>query len=457
MNVNIGIMGHVDSGKTSLARMISVGSTASFDKLPQSRERGITLDLGFSYTEFKQSAEGPAVQATFVDCPGHASLIQCIIGGSQIMDLIILVVDAVKGIQSQTTESVILAELTVKSIIVVINKIDLLDENQISKCTSVLRKALRTTKFPNAPVIAVSTISGQGIDKLLRTIHKEIKVQNRSSEGDFIFAVDHCFSLKGKGTILTGTCLQGNIGINEKISVLGKITESKIRSIQIFKQPVDRIHQGDRAAICTSGLDPRGIERCLVCSPGAVSAKNRVFILASKVRHFSAAIQSQSRFSFVVGYETVHGTCLFLSKESSDYRIVDFSSQQSLCYIILDRSMYIHKETLIVALRDKGCRIVFSGKQITEIPSRAFREKEKRGIVERINKENEIICKELLNKNNLPSFIGYKVEVRNEQGTIIGPFGQSGRCKITIKTDSLRVGDSVVMKIRKYQCLDVPG
>ena len=135
LNINVGILGHVDSGKTSLSRALStVGSTACFDKHPQSKERGITLDLGFSsfMTELPEQLSGQldcgAMQITLVDCPGHASLIRTIIGGAQIIDLMILVIDVNKGIQTQTAECLVIGEITNDKMIIVLNKIDMMPE-----------------------------------------------------------------------------------------------------------------------------------------------------------------------------------------------------------------------------------------------------------------------------------------------------------------------------------------
>lgn len=135
LNINVGILGHVDSGKTSLVRALSTHlSTAALDKHPQSVERGITLDLGFSafLTDIPSHVTGKTsckqLQFTLVDCPGHASLIRTIIGGAQIIDMMLLVVDAVKGIQTQTAECLVVGEITTNSMIVVLNKIDMLPE-----------------------------------------------------------------------------------------------------------------------------------------------------------------------------------------------------------------------------------------------------------------------------------------------------------------------------------------
>ncbi len=157
LNVNVGVLGHVDSGKTSLVKALStLLSTASLDKNPQSIARGITLDLGFSafLLPLPQRLLGTdagsivndattvaslaipsiasgfrALQFTLVDCPGHAGLIRTIIGGAQIIDMMLLVVDVNKGIQTQTAECLVIGEITTKNLIVVLNKIDLIPES----------------------------------------------------------------------------------------------------------------------------------------------------------------------------------------------------------------------------------------------------------------------------------------------------------------------------------------
>jgi len=134
LNINVGILGHVDSGKTSLSRALStMASTNAFDKNPQSKARGITLDLGFSsfMTSVPPQLEGGSydqMQVTLVDCPGHASLIRTIIGGAQIIDLMLLVIDVSKGIQTQTAECLVIGEILNDTLIVVLNKLDMLPE-----------------------------------------------------------------------------------------------------------------------------------------------------------------------------------------------------------------------------------------------------------------------------------------------------------------------------------------
>ncbi|CAI5687943.1 unnamed protein product [Oreochromis niloticus] len=270
LNFNVGVLGHVDSGKTSLARALSsTASTAAFDKNPQSRERGITLDLGFSsftvdLPDHLRDSVGKqpydSLQFTLVDCPGHASLIRTIIGGAQIIDLMMLVVDVVKGVQTQTAECLLIGELTCPRMVVVLNKIDLLPPNKrqsaIEKMTKRLHKTLENTRFKDCPVIAVAAKPGgpeapdteepQGVPQLIELLKKQTYLPKRDPGGDLLMAVDHCFSIRGQGTVMTGTILQGSLAINDTVEIPALKVTKKIKSVQMFRKPVSGAMQGDR-------------------------------------------------------------------------------------------------------------------------------------------------------------------------------------------------------------------
>merc|ERR1719189_507718 len=230
LNFNVGVLGHVDSGKTTLAKAIStIASTAAFDKNPQSKERGITLDLGFSSFQVDSpshiSEQYDCVQYTLVDCPGHASLIRTIIGGAQIIDLMILVVDIVKGMQTQTAECLVIGEITCSKMMVVLNKVDLLPEPSrnasIQKMEKKMRMTLSKTRFKDSPIVSVSakvdgsetdtTSTSIGIDDLIERLKEMTFQPSRDPSGPFIFSVDHCFIIKGQGTVMTGTVLSGSV------------------------------------------------------------------------------------------------------------------------------------------------------------------------------------------------------------------------------------------------------
>lgn len=350
LNVNVGVLGHVDSGKTSLVKALStLLSTAALDKSKQSRQRGMTLDLGFScfcvdlpphlaeaYPEKRK------LQITLVDCPGHASLIRTIIGGAQIIDMVLLVVDAVKGWQAQTTECLVLAELTSPHLVVALNKADQFDsaerESQLQKAVQQVRLRLRSTRFAQAPIVGVAACvggekvaaaaaEGQGqsatsivksvkhetynMDKLVNTLREELPRPKRTNTGPFFFSIDHCFQIRGRGTVLTGTVLSGSVSVTDLLEFPTLAMERKVKSMQMFKQQVQTIRQGDRAGVCVSNLDAKLIERGIAATPGAVQLLKGAIALVRKVSYFPGTLTSGSKFHISVGHATVMATVTF--------------------------------------------------------------------------------------------------------------------------------------------------
>lgn len=219
INVSVGVLGHVDSGKTSLCKKLSqTASTAAFDQNPQSQERGITLDLGFSAFSLEDRWN-----VTLVDCPGHASLIRTVLGGIQIMDVMLLVLDITKGMQTQSSECLILADVLASHLIVALNKVDMLSEEQrqvkIDKAKKMLKGTLARTKFgDNTPIVLCSAADDKiGVEGIKQTILEKIKGIElvRQIDRPFVMAVDHCFQKKGQGTICTGTVIQGVVKIGD--------------------------------------------------------------------------------------------------------------------------------------------------------------------------------------------------------------------------------------------------
>lgn len=347
LNVNVGILGHVDSGKTSLVKTLStLLSTAALDKSKQSRQRGMTLDLGFScfYLEMPQhlSEMFPThskLQITLVDCPGHASLIRTIIGGAQIIDMVLLVVDAYKGWQAQTTECLVLAELTSPHLVVALNKVDLFPEDEreerLNQVKSDIRTRLAHTRFCNAPLVGVSACVGgekvaaavvegestnppaiqqqetYNMKHLVHVLQEELPPPKRTDSGLFYFSIDHCFPIRGQGTVLTGTVLNGNVSVNSMIEFPTLGLERKVKSMQMFRKKVLRISQGDRAGICVSNFDSKLLERGVAAAPGAVQLLKGAIALVRKVSYFPGTLPGGSKFHISVGHATVMATCTF--------------------------------------------------------------------------------------------------------------------------------------------------
>ena len=335
LNINVGILGHVDSGKTSLVRALSTQlSTASLDKSPQSRARGMTMDLGFSSFEVPMpahlaaSSSATRLQFTLVDCPGHAGLIKTIIGGAQIIDMMVLVIDVNKGIQTQTAECLVIGEITTDNMIVALNKCDLLPADPaahaeaFAAATKRVRAALASTRFANAPFVPVAGAVGaagfdtpeflsQGLPELCAALLESTRIPERSPSGSLLYAVDHCFAVKGQGTVLTGTVLQGKLSVGQIVEVPQLRISKKVKSIQMFRKPVQFAIQGDRAGICVPGLDASLVERGIVAEPGTVPTVTAAIALVRKVRFFRGKVETNSKCHVTIGHTTCMAKLVF--------------------------------------------------------------------------------------------------------------------------------------------------
>ncbi|KAI1289415.1 Selenocysteine-specific elongation factor [Halotydeus destructor] len=479
LNFNIGILGHVDSGKTSLCKALSsVASTAAFDKHPQSKERGITIDLGFSSfsVDLTDANRPPSLlesvnrmQFTLVDCPGHASLIRTIIGGASIIDFLILVIDVTKGIQTQTAECLVIGEITCDQMVVVLNKVDLLAQNErdnlIKKMTLRISKTLATTKFKECKIIPLAADPGGGepfgMEQLVDfLVSSQMRLPVRSREEPFVFAIDHCFFVKGHGTVLTGTVCQGVVKVNDAIELSSLKLERKVKSMQMFKQSVEEAIQGDRVGLCVTQFDAKLMERGIASSPGYMKETNAILADVSKIRFYKNVIRSKTKFHVSLLHETVLATALFFSLKHSDGQLdltQEFEWRDELndesdvghvfCLLLFDKCVTTSVNSVIIAskldmdINANSCRLAFHGKikQLWNSKDKVFpalkifKLKTRQGIVDRVVNDYEIIVRNMFKKEfDINKVQGLPVTLSESQieGKIVGSFGQSGKIRI---------------------------
>uniref|UniRef100_A0AAV1UEI1 Elongation factor Tu, chloroplastic n=1 Tax=Peronospora matthiolae TaxID=2874970 RepID=A0AAV1UEI1_9STRA len=332
VNVNVGVLGHVDSGKTSLVRALSTHlSTAALDKSPQSQRRGITLDLGFSSFRLDVRKGGPSFrQVTLVDCPGHASLFQTILRGVAIIDTVVLVVDCRKGLEAQTIESLLLASLVCpRQLVIVLTKTDLLSALGVERAAAIgavtseirafVATHVRSLKDVTIPVVPVAVGTGhktEGIPHLLEVLRTHLQAPERDTSGDFRLAVDHCFAVPGHGTVLTGTVLSGALSTGSELELLPIGARTTVKTLQVFRKDVERCVQGDRVGLRVNGLDPALVERALAVSPpGSLTAVTQVVIAVARVPLFQGrACKSGAKCHTTVGHTTVIATATFFAR-----------------------------------------------------------------------------------------------------------------------------------------------
>jgi len=257
----IGTAGHVDHGKTALIKALT---DIDCDTHKEEKERGITINLGFSHLTLP-SGESVGI----VDVPGHKDFIKTMVAGAFGIDIVLLVVAADSGIMPQTTEHLKIIEmLGVKHGIVVLTKIDLVDDEMLELAQMEIAEFLEGTNFENAPVVGVSSVTGKGMDNLVGKITEIIpEIEERKNTDYFRMYIDRIFSVKGIGFVVTGSVLEGEIITGKDVFLLpGKSKKIKIRNIERHGETVSKVFCGDRAALNLSGLKSEDYKRGMVLS-----------------------------------------------------------------------------------------------------------------------------------------------------------------------------------------------
>ena len=251
----IGTAGHVDHGKSSLVHALT-GTDP--DRWIEERLRGMTLDLGFAHLRYPDG-----VEAGIVDVPGHERFLHNMLAGAAGMELLLLVVAANEGPKTQTAEHLaILNYLHVRRAIVVLTKSDLVDAEELSYAQEFVRDAVRETIATDAPIIAVSTRTGAGMDVLRAAIHDAlVALPSRAPEAPAFLPIDRVFALSGHGTIVTGTLMQGRLAPGDQLVLQPSGTSVRVRSVQVFGEKKDVATGGMRVAANIPAVEVGAIAR----------------------------------------------------------------------------------------------------------------------------------------------------------------------------------------------------
>ncbi len=251
----IGTAGHIDHGKTTLTQILTGVNT---DRLKEEKERSISIELGFAPLQLPGGG-----QVSIVDVPGHERFIRHMVSGVGGMDLVLLVIAADEGIMPQTREHVQIVELLgVQHGIIVINKADLVDEELLELVCEDVREQMQGTMFADAPMQPVSSVTGEGIEALKHLIQQELqKVTPRPVTGYTFHPLDRVFTLKGIGTVVTGTIYSGAINVGDELELMPKRKKVRVRSIQVHGHAVKQAVAGQRAALNITGVELEEVQR----------------------------------------------------------------------------------------------------------------------------------------------------------------------------------------------------
>ncbi len=251
----LGTAGHVDHGKTSLIKALTGIDT---DRLKEEKERGITIELGFA------SLSLPSGHTLgIVDVPGHEKFIKHMVAGAAGIDLVLMVIAADEGIMPQTKEHLqICSLLGITTGLVALTKIDLVDKDWLELVRSEITDYLKGTFLENASIVPVSAVKETGVQALLTEIDKTVdQLKEKTDDGIFRLPVDRIFTMKGFGTVVTGTLISDKIKVAEDIQILPEDISARIRGIQVHNAPVEEAFAGQRTALNLQGIEKSTLER----------------------------------------------------------------------------------------------------------------------------------------------------------------------------------------------------
>ena len=291
-HVNVGTIGHVDHGKTTLtaaittvlAKHVEGNATRSFDSIdnaPEERERGITIAT--AHVEYETDARHYA----HVDCPGHADYVKNMVTGAAQMDGAILVVAATDGPMPQTREHILLArQVGVPYIVVFLNKVDLVDDDELLELVEMeVRELLEQYEFPGdeIPIVAGSALGAlngeeqweEKILELMGHVDTYIPTPERDMDKPFLMPIEDVFSITGRGTVVTGRIERGVVNTGDAVEIIG-MAETKMTStvtgVEMFRKLLDRGEAGDNVGLLLRGIDKEAVERgMVVCKPASVT------------------------------------------------------------------------------------------------------------------------------------------------------------------------------------------
>ena len=307
-HVNVGTIGHVDHGKTTLTAALTRvcsetwggGSAVPFDGIdnaPEERERGITIAT--AHVEY----ESPARHYAHVDCPGHADYVKNMITGAAQMDGAILVVSAADGPMPQTREHILLArQVGVPAIVVFLNKCDMVDDDELLDLVEMeVRELLNKYEFPgdDIPIIRGSGLKAlegdegemgaQAIYKLMEAVDETVPTPTRDTEKPFLMPIEDVFSISGRGTVVTGRVERGVINVGEEVEIIGirPTTKTTVTGVEMFRKLLDRGEAGDNIGALLRGTKKEDVERGQVLAkPGSVTPhkkfKGQAYILTKE-------------------------------------------------------------------------------------------------------------------------------------------------------------------------------
>lgn len=310
-NVVIGTAGHIDHGKTTLIKALTGRET---DTLAEEKKRGISINLGFTYFDLPSKK-----RAGIVDVPGHEKFIKNMLAGASGLDMVLLVVAADEGVMPQTVEHLdILTFLNIKNGIIVLTKSDSVDDEFRELVKEDVFEKVKGTFLEGAKIVEVDSISKRGISELVDAIDlMSNDIEDKNETAPARLNIDRVFSVKGFGTVITGTLIEGKISVDDDLQIYPQGVKTKIRSIQVHGESVDTAYAGQRTAINISNVKVEEIQRGdVLASPNSLEESMMLDAKISLVKHSAKSLKYWDRLRLYHGTREILCRAVPLEKET---------------------------------------------------------------------------------------------------------------------------------------------
>ena len=355
----LGTAGHIDHGKTSLIKAMTGTDT---DRLKEEKERGITIELGFAALDL------PGGQHLgIVDVPGHEKFIKNMVAGVTGIDIVVMIIAADEGVMPQTREHMeICMLLGVRHGLVAMTKIDLVDEEWMELALEDIRDFSQGTFLENSPVLPVSSVSGQGIPELIEALDEIAReIPPRPPSSLFRLPIDRVFTMKGFGTVITGTLVSGKVTVGDTIMIYPSGITSKVRGIQVHNQSADSAEAGMRTAINFQGLDKAAVQRGeVLSSPNALITSYMADLSFHYLASNKKPLKNRTLVRLHTGTSEVLGHLILLEQEELA------PGQTAVAQIRLDAPVAIVKDDRFVIRSYSPIRTIGGGQVLNPTPQK---------------------------------------------------------------------------------------
>jgi selenocysteine-specific elongation factor len=355
----LGTAGHIDHGKTSLIKAITGINT---DRLKEEKLRGITIELGFAHLELPSGQH-----LGIVDVPGHEKFIKNMVAGATGIDIVAMVIAADEGVMPQTREHMeICTLLGIKHGVVVLTKTDLVDEEWLELVIEDIRDFVRGTFLEKAPIVTVSSVTGDGIPEFIKTLDElSARLPSRPVSSLFRLPVDRVFTMKGFGTVITGTLVSGEVNVGDMIMLYPSGITSKVRGIQVHNQSVNNALAGMRTAVNFQGLEKASVNRGDVLSnPSALKLSYMLDVCFNYLNSNKKPVKNRARIRFHTGTSEVLGILILLDKDEL------LPGEATVAQLRIDSPLALIKDDRFVIRSYSPIRTIGGGHILNPIPQK---------------------------------------------------------------------------------------